>query len=123
VLAEVGDGGDDLGELIGVFKVGREETVVAGGPTQRLDVAGESRDPHRHSGLLNWSGQELDALDGVVAAAVVHRRTRPGDGEDLERLVQQLASRPIIELLASLGQLAAEAVAAETDTEGEAATR
>jgi hypothetical protein len=34
-----------------------------------------------------------------------------------------MASRPIIELLASLGQLAAEAVAAETDTEGEAATR
>src|SRR5215207_915746 len=120
VLAEVGDGGDDLGELIWVFKVGREETVVPGGPAQRLDVAGEARDPHRHSGLLHWSGQELDALDGVVAAAVVHRRTGPGDGEDLKRLVQHLASQPIIELLAGLGQLAAEAVAAETDTEGEA---
>jgi hypothetical protein len=35
-------------------------------------------------GILNWAGQELDAVDGVVAAAVVHRRTGPGDGEDLE---------------------------------------
>jgi hypothetical protein len=57
-----------------------------------------------------------------VAAAVVHRRTGPGGGEDLQCLVQHLASQPIIKLLAGLGQLAAEAVAAETDTEGEAAT-
>jgi hypothetical protein len=84
VLAEVSDGGDDLGELIGVFEVGREEAVVAGGPAQRLEVAGESRDPHRHPGMLNWSGQELNAVNGAVAAAVVHRRTGPGDGEDLE---------------------------------------
>jgi hypothetical protein len=122
VLAELGDGGDDLGELIWVFEVGREAAVVAGGPAQRLDVAGESGGPHRHSGLLNWSGQELDALDGVVAAAVVHRRTGPGDGEDLQCLVEHLASQPVIELLVGLGQLAAEAVAAEADAEGEAAT-
>jgi hypothetical protein len=34
--------------------------------------------------MLNWSGQELGAVDGVVVAAVVHRRTGPGDGEDLQ---------------------------------------
>ena len=121
-LAEIGDGGDDLGELIGVFKVGREETVVPGGPTQRFDVAGESRDPHRHPGLLHWSGQKLDALDGVVLAAVVHRLTGPGGGEDLQCLVEYLASQPIIELFAGFGQLAAEAVATETHAEGQAAT-
>jgi hypothetical protein len=37
-------------------------------------------------------------------------------------LVEHLASQPVIELLAGLGQLAAEAVAAETHAEGEAAT-
>jgi hypothetical protein len=34
--------------------------------------------------MLNWSGGKLDAVDGAVLAAVVHRRTGPGDGEDLE---------------------------------------
>jgi hypothetical protein len=30
VLAEIGDGGDDLGELIRVFEVGREDADVPG---------------------------------------------------------------------------------------------
>jgi hypothetical protein len=122
VLAEVRDGGDDFGELIWVFEVGREEAVVPGGPAQRSDVAGKSRDPHRHPGLRHRSGQALDAVDGVVLAAVVDRRTGPGGGENLGCLVEQLASQPVIELLAGFGQLAAEAVAAEADAEGEAAT-
>jgi hypothetical protein len=56
-----------------------------------------------------------------VLAAVVHRLTGPGGGEDLQCLVEHLASQPVIELLAGLGQLAAEAVTAEADAEGEAA--
>jgi hypothetical protein len=87
-----------------------------------LDVSGESRGPHRHPRPLHRSGQELDAVDGVVLAAVVDRRIGPGGGESLECLVEHLASQPVLELLAGFGQLAAEAVAAEADAEGEAAT-
>jgi hypothetical protein len=65
----------------------------------------------------------LDALDGVVLAAVVDRLTGPGGGEDLECLVEHLASQPVIELFAGFGQLAAEAVAAQADAEGEAGHR
>ena len=122
VPAQLGDGGDDFGELVRVFEVDRNEAVVPGGTAQRFDVSAESRGPHRHPGPLNRSGEELDTVDGVVLAAVVHRLTGPGGGEDLQCLVEHLASKPAIELLAGLGQLAAEAVASETDAKGGAAT-
>ena len=83
-LAETGDGGDDVGELVRVLEIDREEAVVPGGAAQRFDVAGKSRDPHRHAGPLHRSGQEGDAVDGVVPAVVVHRLAGPRGGEDLQ---------------------------------------
>jgi hypothetical protein len=79
VLAQAGDGGGGLGELAGVLKVDREEAVVAGA---RPDLDREPRAPDRHP-LPHWPGKELDPVDGVVLAVVVHALTRPGSGEDL----------------------------------------
>jgi hypothetical protein len=47
VLAEVGDGGDDLGELIGVFKVGREEPSWRAARRSGLTLPGN---PATHTG-------------------------------------------------------------------------
>ena len=82
MLAEAGDGCGDLGELVGVLKVDREEAVVPGGPAQRPDLAGEPRDPDRHP-LPHWPGKELNPVDGVVLAVVVHALARPGSSENL----------------------------------------
>lgn len=82
--AEIGEGVGDVGELVGMFEIDREEPVVPGGAADRFDVAGESRGPYRHAGELNRSGKEGDAVDGVVPAVVVHRLAGPRGGEDLQ---------------------------------------
>jgi hypothetical protein len=119
VLAQAGDGGGDLGELAGIREVDREEPVVAGGAAQRPGFPGEPGDPDRHAGPLHRAGEELDAVDGVTRAAMVHRPAGPGGGEDLQRLIQHLAALPVVELLAGCGELGAEAVAAQPGPEGE----
>jgi hypothetical protein len=55
-----------------------------------------------------------------VVAAVMHDFARPCGGEDVQRLVEHLASDPVVKLLAGLGELAAEPVAADADAQGEA---
>lgn len=93
---QVSERRDDLGQLVGVFEVDGEEPVVAGGPAQRSDPSGVPGDPYWHPRLLDRSGKEPNAVDGVVLAAMVHRLTRPRGGEDLHRLVEHLAAQSVI---------------------------
>lgn len=46
-LADIGDGGDDVGELVRLFEIDREEAVVPGGAAQWLTLPGS---PAAHTG-------------------------------------------------------------------------
>src|SRR5215469_2572004 len=100
VLPVAGDDGGYLGELVRAREVDREEAGLPGGLSQRPGTAGKARDPHRHSWLLDRPGKELDAIHGVVRAAVAHWLAGPGGGEDLQCLVEHLATPTVVELLA-----------------------
>src|SRR5262245_50123412 len=121
VRPELGDDVDRLGELIRMFEVGRDVAVESRGPTHRLDLAGEAAGPDRHAGPLDRARQESHVVDGVVLAPMLHRLPGPSGRQDLERLVEHPAPSPVVQLLAGLGQLAAEPIAPDAHAEREPA--
>src|SRR5256885_5112908 len=100
-----------------MVEIGGKEALVAGCAAQRLAVAGEAGDPHRHAGVLQRSWPEAHAVDRVVLTPVAHRRTRPGSHQDLQGLVEHPRAAQVVELLTGDRELAAEAVAAKADAE------
>src|SRR5919106_495627 len=102
IPAQVADCRHGLGEDIHVFEIDREEAVIASGTAQRLEVAWERRGPHRYPRLLNRSRKELHFVNDVMLAAMVDRLAGPRGDEDLQCLVEHLASHSIVELLTGL---------------------
>jgi hypothetical protein len=70
---------------------------------------------------LNRPRKELHVVDEKMFAAMVDRLAGPRGRDDLERFVEHLAARAIIELLTRLRELSPKPVAAQTDPEDEAA--
>ena len=121
-LAEVGDDRDHLGELVGVVEVDREEAVVAGGAAQRLDASGERPRPRpaRPAAGPVGAGTGCRRRCSARRGGAPARRTRRRRGSSSDS--SSIAAAPaVVELLAGLGQLVAEAVAAEADAEDEPA--
>src|SRR4030095_12446642 len=119
--ANRGDLSDDLGELVWVLEVDREEPLEPDGSPKRLSLARVPTPPQRDPWPLNRPGQEPHAVGRVVLTTVVHGLTRPGGRQDLQGLVEHPCAPAVIEFLPCDRKLVPGPVAAQADAERQAA--
>ena len=121
LLANRDELSDDLGELVRVLEVDREEPLEPDGTPKRLSLSGVPAHPHRDPRPLNRPGQEPHAVDRVVLTTVVHGLARPGGRQDLQGLVEHPCPPAVIEFLSRDRKLVPGPVAAKADAERQAA--